>query len=682
MPDESFDKSNLENLRKKAGEAAKIVGEIEKATKDTDRLLSKVGDKIGKDAFQSISAVISASRKLNKEIGNLATSQNAVNKLQKGANNLREEGNVLQNRANLLADRAKTSSGQQKILLEKQVVNLHNAADEAKRMAGFYDQAANAAADLDENVKFFGGASDFVKSIPGLKAFAGPFKEAQKAAKEALLDGKSSAEAFRIGALHFNALIGKLLLLFAAKSLFTANQQITDIRKNLGISGIEAYKIRTQFSGIAHDAGNLRVTSAALLKNNQDLNAQLGTALVFETETLVTTTKILDAKILTLEAASNLASISRINGTTTEEALQSQTDIVNRVNAEKGTRIGLQNVLETSNKVTGQIRAQLGGSADAIAEAVIKAKALGMELDQLAAAGKQLLDFESSISNELEAELLTGKQLNLERARLLALNGDLAGLAEELNSQIGDFGDFTQMNVLQQEALAKSVGMTADQLSDTLFKQADLNQLIDEARAMGDEQKLQDLLALSNQEKFAKAVEQVKNAFIDVMAILSPITHIVGFLATAMGTIPGKIALMAVALGKIIPLLKIAKMLSIGKAIATMFSIPGPLGWIAAGAGVLAMGAAIHKYTKADDMAYGNNMLVTKNKGTIMLNNNDSVVAGTNLEGGGIDYDKMAIAMSKARVNVTTKHDSFSANSTTAHGGNYQSEARYESKYV
>ena len=84
---------------------------------------------------------------------------------------------------------------------------------------------------------------------------------------------------------------------------------------------------------------------------------------------------------------------------------------------------------------------------------------------------------------------------------------------------------------------------------------------------------------------------------------------------------------------------------------------------------------------------YGNNMLVTKNKGAIMLNNNDSVVAGTNLLGGGgggteIDYDKMASAMSKAQVNVSTKYDSFSSNSTTANGGRYQSTARYESKFV
>jgi hypothetical protein len=70
-----------------------------------------------------------------------------------------------------------------------------------------------------------------------------------------------------------------------------------------------------------------------------------------------------------------------------------------------------------------------------------------------------------------------------------------------------------------------------------------------------------------------------------------------------------------------------------------------------------------------------------------MLNNNDSVVAGTNLLGGSsggeaINYDKMASAMSKAQINVSTKYDSFSSNSTTANGGRYQSTAKYESKFV
>ena len=51
---------------------------------------------------------------------------------------------------------------------------------------------------------------------------------------------------------------------------------------------------------------------------------------------------------------------------------------------------------------------------------------------------------ESSIQSEMEAELLTGKDLNLERARAAALNGDAAALAAEISSQIGTSVDFVK----------------------------------------------------------------------------------------------------------------------------------------------------------------------------------------------------------------------------------------------
>ena len=67
-----------------------------------------------------------------------------------------------------------------------------------------------------------------------------------------------------------------------------------------------------------------------------------------------------------------------------------------------------------------------------------------MEMSQLENIAGGLLDFESSIENELSAELLTGKDLNLERARGLALNNDMAGMAEEINNQIGSSADYTK----------------------------------------------------------------------------------------------------------------------------------------------------------------------------------------------------------------------------------------------
>jgi hypothetical protein len=150
---------------------------------------------------------------------------------------------------------------------------------------------------------------------------------------------------------------------------------------------------------------------------------------------------------------------------TFDEAAKTQEDAVNSINAQTGAQISLKGVLEASNKITGQIRAQLGSNPEAIARAVTLAKSFGFELEQIAAAGKSMLDFESSISAELEAELLTGKQLNLEKARLAALTGDYETLTKEIAANVGDFNDFSKMNVLQQEAIAKAVGMTADRFS-------------------------------------------------------------------------------------------------------------------------------------------------------------------------------------------------------------------------
>jgi hypothetical protein len=166
-----------------------------------------------------------------------------------------------------------------------------------------------------------------------------------------------------------------------------------------------------------------------------------------------------------------------------------------------------------------------------------------MTLEGVAAAGAQLLDFESSISNELEAELLIGKEINLEKARLAALTGDYETLTREINKNIGDFGDFTKMNVLQQNALAKSVGMTADGLSDVLLKNENIEQLAAEARAMGDEDLAKQLERRSAQEKFTDALDKMKQIFVDIVG--GP----VGTLLSAIGSIFGFISKIGSALG-------------------------------------------------------------------------------------------------------------------------------------
>ena len=57
---------------------------------------------------------------------------------------------------------------------------------------------------------------------------------------------------------------------------------------------------------------------------------------------------------------------------------------------------------------------------------VLIGKKIGLNLNQQASIAKSLLDIESSIEAEMEARVLTGKELNLDKARELALEGDIS----------------------------------------------------------------------------------------------------------------------------------------------------------------------------------------------------------------------------------------------------------------
>jgi len=107
--------------------------------------------------------------------------------------------------------------------------------------------------------------------------------------------------------------------------------------------------------------------------------------------------------------------------------------------------------------------AQDGGKN--LATAAVQAKKLGLNLATTGKIANSLLDFESSIEKEMEASLMIGKQLNFNRARALALEGNLAGAAAEVAAQVGGPEALNKMNVLQRRALADSIGVSVDELS-------------------------------------------------------------------------------------------------------------------------------------------------------------------------------------------------------------------------
>ena len=100
-----------------------------------------------------------------------------------------------------------------------------------------------------------------------------------------------------------------------------------------------------------------------------------------------------------------------------------------------------------------------------IGRAAVQAKELGLSLDTVGKVAENVLDFQSSIESELQASLLIGRQLNLNRARELSLAGDLEGLQKEIVKLVGSEAEFNQLNVIQRKKFAQALGVTTTELS-------------------------------------------------------------------------------------------------------------------------------------------------------------------------------------------------------------------------
>ena len=115
-----------------------------------------------------------------------------------------------------------------------------------------------------------------------------------------------------------------------------------------------------------------------------------------------------------------------------------------------------------------------------IAVAAVAAKKLGLEFGTITKMADGLLDFENSINKQLEASVLLGREINLDKARELSLNGDLVGATQEMLRNVGGEAEFNKMNVLQRKALADSMGVSVQDLAKMVQNQDKLKDLTEE----------------------------------------------------------------------------------------------------------------------------------------------------------------------------------------------------------
>ena len=463
-----------------------------------------------------------------------------------------------------------------------------------------------------------------------------------------------------------------VVLAIAMKGLSMIVTQIADgfkrfdtttgnIAKGLNLTNSEARGVASGFMDASLGADSLFVSSEGLGETLLSINDALGTSVVLSNDQLTTFTKLRETAGLTNEELMGVQKLSLANGASFDDNADSLINQVNALNESSGLFINSKEVLKDVSKLSASTTLSLGKNPAALAEAVTIAKSLGMEMSKIDAIAGSLLDFESSISNELQAELLLNKDINLEKARQAALNNDFATVAKEIAEQAGNSAEFTAMNRIQQEALAKAVGMNREDLAETLFlqeaiagasgdeavrrerllnariKEVGLAQAQKEAQEGGLEAMLDQATA---SEKMEASMGKFNELFTSLGAIIAPVVDMFASLAgwiaqseVSMGIIKGALLGLGTYLAVMGAKAAFLAVKSLTIAVANIFSGNaklGPFGIPLAIAGVGALIGGVAAATAVGDVnspADGKTQISTKEGGLFELSPNDDHIA-------------------------------------------------------
>ena len=395
---------------------------------------------------------------------------------------------------------------------------------EAIKLKNSLDDVAKNSQEISSNfsVKAFGGLADIFKAVPGLSKFSQPFEAAAEGARgmaaniqDAATSGGRGLTKERIKQLGLEKKLGNLSGaaaanklkgmsgfskgLMSAKAGFKAlgplitkalgpvgiiielvqafikvDKLSKDVALSQGISVKEGQKQVANANAAARASGDLLVRTEQVVAAQASLNKLLGTAAEFSGEFAAEFASVSARTGLSEKAMAKFASKALMADTTIKDQLKKVAAVTLELNAQNDTAFSLKEIQEGVAQISNANALSAKMNTKELAKQVFQAKLLGLEQGKVNDIADSLLDFESSIQAEMEAEVLTGKQLNLEKARSAALNNDMATVAAELAKQGISAAEFGAMNRMEQQAIAKAMGMSRDEMGDMLMNQENI----------------------------------------------------------------------------------------------------------------------------------------------------------------------------------------------------------------
>lgn len=351
----------------------------------------------------------------------------------------------------------------------------------------------------------FKGIENAVKSIPIVReAFGELTKMSEKVAETYIETGSLGKAAFAGVAQAAKGVLqtlGNAFLVGIIRGLSGLSTSSAKLQNALNLTQKEASALYSRLTAIrAFSRGTFGLEdleTAAI-----GLSGALGSSAIASDKTIKTTAILAQRLGISADQAASLfgfAAATNQSFTGATESIIGQTEALNEATE---VSIRYSDILADIANVGAATALSTDRFPGGIAKAAFEARRLGLSLSQLEKTQSSLLDFSQSITDEINAEVLLNRSLNLDRARYFALTNDLAGLAREMYEQADGFEGFEEMLFPQQQAFARAFGMSRDEAAEAIKNRKALIDLEKEAGV--------ELLDKTQEEQIANLIELYK----------------------------------------------------------------------------------------------------------------------------------------------------------------------------
>ena len=381
---------------------------------------------------------------------------------------------------------------------------------------------------------------------------------------KAMQAGVSPLKALRAGMQAFNAtvMLNPVLLVVAAIVLALAmikklvdfaadfEKETRETAKNMGVTVAQADMLTKTAMKTSTEFGTQLARTEDILAVQTESAQVFGTTAMISADTARNVADMGKAFGYGVEQAAKVNTAFESMGMESSHAVEMQRSLAAE-SLKAGVNVGtvMKDVAENAKSASRYF----GGNVKALASAAVEAAKMGVSIATMVKISDKLLDIEGSLAAQFEFQALSGRQMNLDLARQLALEGDIAGATKEVMKNVGGIAEFNQMSMLERKKLAEATGMEVDELQKSLVIQEKLGDLTDEQKAamsglnlsaaemanMSAEELQSRLAQQQAADKTSKAFDDMKTqlasallplsqGLMSVFALLSPIIKITG----------------------------------------------------------------------------------------------------------------------------------------------------------